>query len=97
MNNVSFQWLANYLISYTYPLMMKFSGGMTYGFYGLMAILSVLFVWKMIPETKGKSLENKKKKIGVGEKKVYLCIRKLVWTLRTNFPICGEAEVSALI
>jgi len=54
---VAFQWFANYLISSTYPAMMEFSGGMTYGFYGLMAILSALFVWKMVPETKGKSLE----------------------------------------
>jgi SP family xylose:H+ symportor-like MFS transporter len=30
----------------------------TYGFYGAMAILSALFVWKMVPETKGKSLED---------------------------------------
>lgn len=54
---VAFQWFANYLISSTYPAMMEFSGGMTYGFYGLMAVLSALFVWKMVPETKGKSLE----------------------------------------
>lgn len=58
---VAFQWFANYLISSTYPAMMKFSGGMTYGFYGLMAILSALFVWKMVPETKGKSLEEMEK------------------------------------
>lgn len=37
--------------------MMGFSSGMTYGFYGLMAVISALFVWKMVPETKGKSLE----------------------------------------
>lgn len=54
---VAAQWAANYLISSTYPAMMEFSGGMTYGFYGLMAVLSAIFVWKMIPETKGKSLE----------------------------------------
>lgn len=54
---VAFQWFANYLISSTYPAMMEFSGGMTYGFYGLMAVVSALFVWKMVPETKGKSLE----------------------------------------
>lgn len=58
---VAFQWFANYLISSTYPAMMEFSGGMTYGFYGLMAILSALFVWKMVPETKGKSLEEMEK------------------------------------
>jgi len=37
--------------------MMEFSGGFTYGFYGLMSVLSLLFVWKMVPETKGKTLE----------------------------------------
>ncbi|MDR0750316.1 MAG: D-xylose transporter XylE [Tannerellaceae bacterium] len=54
---VAAQWAANYLISSTYPAMMNYSGAVTYGFYGLMAVLSALFVWKMIPETKGKTLE----------------------------------------
>ncbi|OAV68254.1 D-xylose transporter [Bacteroidales bacterium Barb6] len=54
---VAAQWAANYFISSSYPAMMEFSGAMTYGFYGLMAVLSALFVWKMIPETKGKTLE----------------------------------------
>ena len=54
---VAAQWTANYLISSTYPPMMEFSGSLTYGFYGTMAVLSALFVWKMIPETKGKTLE----------------------------------------
>ena len=58
---VAAQWTANYLISSTYPPMMEFSGGMTYGFYGVMAILSALFVWKMVPETKGKTLEEMEK------------------------------------
>ncbi len=54
---VAAQWSANFLISSTYPGMMEFSSVFTYTFYGLMAILSALFVWKMVPETKGKSLE----------------------------------------
>jgi MFS transporter, SP family, xylose:H+ symportor len=54
---VAAQWAANYLVSSTYPMMMEFSGGMTYGIYGLMSVLSAIFVWKFIPETKGKSLE----------------------------------------
>jgi SP family xylose:H+ symportor-like MFS transporter len=54
---VAAQWAANYLISSTYPGMMEFSSVFTYGFYGVMAILSALFVWKIVPETKGKSLE----------------------------------------
>ncbi len=54
---VAAQWAANYFISSTYPAMMEFSSGLTYWFYGLMSILSFFFVWKMIPETKGKTLE----------------------------------------
>jgi SP family xylose:H+ symportor-like MFS transporter len=54
---VAAQWAANYLISSTYPVMMQHSGGMTYGFYGLMSVLSAIFVWKFVPETKGKTLE----------------------------------------
>lgn len=54
---VASQWAANYFISSTYPAMMEFSGGATYMFYGIMSVLSAVFVWKMVPETKGKSLE----------------------------------------
>ena len=54
---VAAQWTANYFISSTYPPMMELSGGITYGFYGVMSVLSAIFVWKMVPETKGKSLE----------------------------------------
>ncbi len=54
---VAAQWAANYFISSTYPSMMEFSGGVTYGFYGLMSVLSFVFVWRMVPETKQKTLE----------------------------------------
>lgn len=54
---VAAQWAANYFISSTYPAMMEFSGGLTYGFYGLMSVLSLIFIWKIVPETKGKTLE----------------------------------------
>jgi len=54
---VAAQWAANYLISSTYPAMMEFSSGATYTFYGVMSILSFVFVWKLVPETKGKTLE----------------------------------------
>jgi SP family xylose:H+ symportor-like MFS transporter len=54
---VASQWAANYFISSTYPAMMEFSGGVTYCFYGAMSLLSFVFVWKMVPETKGKTLE----------------------------------------
>ena len=54
---VAAQWTANFFISSTYPPMMEFSNGGTYLFYGIMSVLSALFVWKYIPETKGKTLE----------------------------------------
>ena len=54
---VAAQWAANFLISSTYPPMMAFSPVVTYAFYGAMAVLSALFVWQMVPETKGKTLE----------------------------------------
>lgn len=54
---VAAQWASNYFISSTYPAMMEVSGGMTYSFYGLMSLISFFFVWKMVPETKGKTLE----------------------------------------
>ncbi len=54
---VAAQWASNYFISSTYPAMMEFSGVVTYGFYGVMSVLSLFFVWKFVPETKGKTLE----------------------------------------
>ncbi|MCU9594282.1 D-xylose transporter XylE [Caldibacillus thermolactis] len=66
---VAAQWAANFFISSTYPPMMEISGGMTYGFYGLMSVLSALFVWKMVPETKGKSLEQLESLWGKKDKK----------------------------
>jgi SP family xylose:H+ symportor-like MFS transporter len=58
---VAAQWAANYLISSTYPAMMELSSGGTYWFYGIMSVLSFVFVWKMVPETKGKTLEEMEK------------------------------------
>jgi SP family xylose:H+ symportor-like MFS transporter len=55
---VAAQWTANYLVSSTYPAMMEFSGAMTYSIYGIMSVLSLLFVWKFVPETKGRTLED---------------------------------------
>lgn len=58
---VAAQWTANYLISSTYPAMMELSSGGTYWFYGTMSILSFVFVWKMVPETKRRTLEEMEK------------------------------------
>ena len=61
---VAAQWIANYFVSWTFPMMdknsyliEKFNHGFAYWIYGLMGVLAALFVWKFIPETKGKTLE----------------------------------------
>lgn len=61
---VASQWISNFLVSWTFPMLDKnetltslFNHGFAYWLYGLMGILAALFIWKMVPETTGKSLE----------------------------------------
>jgi len=54
---VAAQWIANFVVSSTFPSLEAFSITFTYILYGIMSVLSALFVWKMVPETKGKTLE----------------------------------------
>lgn len=74
---VAAQWIANWIVSFTFPIMndntwltAQFNHGFSYWIYGVMGILSALFVWKLVPETKGKTLEEmeglwKKKKLNI--------------------------------
>lgn len=62
---VAVQWLANLIVSWTFPMMNNnsalvehFNNGFSYWIYGVMAILSGLFIWKFVPETKGRTLED---------------------------------------
>jgi MFS transporter, SP family, xylose:H+ symportor len=54
---VAAQWIANFLVSSTFPALKSFSEGGTYILYGVMSVLSFVFVWILVPETKGKTLE----------------------------------------
>ena len=61
---VASQWISNFLVSWTFPMLDKnetlttmFNHGFSYWIYGLMGVLAALFIWKMVPETTGKSLE----------------------------------------
>ena len=49
--------MANWLITVSFPELREHLG-LAYGFYGLCAVLSGLFVWKWVMETKGVSLED---------------------------------------
>ena len=59
-----FLWLSCWVVSQTYPMMdkntvlvEKFHHGFPFFVYGGFCVLTVLFVWLVVPETKGKSLE----------------------------------------
>lgn len=52
------QWLANFLISTTFPAMAEIGLSFAYGFYTFFALLSLFFVAKFVPETKGRQLED---------------------------------------
>lgn len=61
---VAAQWIANWVVSLTFPMLNdnvwlteKFHNGFAYWIYGIIGILSALFIIKMVPETKGKTLE----------------------------------------
>lgn len=53
----SAQWVANAIITTTFPGLRDVLGG-AYGFYAICAAASLVFVWKFVHETKGKNLED---------------------------------------
>lgn len=51
-------WIMAAIIAYIFPYFAQtLGGGITFSFFAAMMVLQLLFVWKMMPETKGKSLE----------------------------------------
>ncbi|MDO4160056.1 MAG: D-xylose transporter XylE [Prevotellaceae bacterium] len=63
---VAFQWIFNWIVSASFVPMfnMKLAGDpnfghwFTYGLYGVICVIAAVFVWKLVPETKGKTLED---------------------------------------
>jgi sugar porter (SP) family MFS transporter len=51
------QWIANFLVTVSFPPLSEISLVITYGMYALFAAASFLFVMKVVPETNGMSLE----------------------------------------
>jgi len=66
---VAFQWIFNWIVSSTFVPMFNMSVGgndnfghvFTYSLYGVICIIAAIFVWKLVPETKGKTLEEMSK------------------------------------
>ncbi|WP_289009604.1 sugar porter family MFS transporter [uncultured Thermomonospora sp.] len=61
------QWIANWLITMTFPAMAALGLGFAYGFYTLSAGVAFLFVYKAVRETKGRELEDMDQLYGVPE------------------------------
>ena len=63
---VAFQWIFNFIVSSTFVPMFNmhlsegddFGHWFTYGLYGIICVIAALFVWRLVPETKGKTLED---------------------------------------
>jgi sugar porter (SP) family MFS transporter len=60
-------WIMNALISGTFPLMAASSGGYPFVFFSLMMVLQFFVVLLVYPETKGVSLEDMQKKLGISD------------------------------
>ena len=66
---VAFQWIFNFIVSSTFVPMFNmhltegddFGHWFTYGLYGCICVIAALFVWRLVPETKGKTLEDMSK------------------------------------
>ncbi|QQE13349.1 sugar porter family MFS transporter [Planctomycetota bacterium] len=58
-------WIMAALISWTFPLIAEFSGGIIFAFYTVMMVLQLIWVIFIMPETKGIPLEQIQKKLGV--------------------------------
>ena len=64
---VAFQWIFNFIVSSTFVPMYNMKLGamgdsfghfFAYALYGVISIAAAIFVWKLVPETKGKTLED---------------------------------------
>lgn len=57
-------WIASFLLTYTFPFLNSGLGtGGTFLLYAIICFCGFLFVWRRIPETKGKSLEELEKEL----------------------------------
>ncbi len=51
-------WIANFIVSETFPVLVSLSLGLAYGLFTVCAFASIFYVWKYVKETKGVELED---------------------------------------
>ena len=56
---VAFQWIFNWIVSTSFvPMANSLGYWFVYGMYGVICVIAAVFVWRLVPETKGKTLED---------------------------------------
>jgi len=59
-------WFMAFIISWTFPIIAEISGGHIFTFYAICMIAQLIWVMKVMPETRGRSLEQIQKEFGIG-------------------------------
>ncbi|MEJ7769487.1 MAG: sugar porter family MFS transporter [Chitinophagaceae bacterium] len=61
-------WIMAAIISWTFPIIVEGSpngGFYSFVFYTVMMVIALIFIWRVMPETKGRSLEQIQKELGI--------------------------------
>ena len=61
----SAHWVMNAVISLLFPVLAKYSGGLPFAFFAGMMVVQFFVVLFVFPETKGISLEQLQRKLGI--------------------------------
>ncbi|GAC1683524.1 MAG: sugar porter family MFS transporter [Gemmatimonadaceae bacterium] len=59
-------WFMAAVVSWAFPVVAQASGGMAFAFFAGMMLLQALFAWRVMPETKGLSLEELQARLRMG-------------------------------
>ena len=70
-------WFMAAVVSWTFPVMAGVSGGHAFAFFSVMMALQVVFAWKLMPESKGLTLEELETKLGIGTNELVELEKKL--------------------
>ncbi|MBK0296682.1 MFS transporter, partial [Bacillus sp. S34] len=60
------QWLSNAAVTFFFPILIASLGGPTFFIFAAINVGTFLFLWKFLPETKGRSLEGFEKELETG-------------------------------
>ncbi len=58
-------WVMDAAVSWTFPVVAAASGAGAFGFFAVMMLVQVVFAWRIMPETKGVTLEELEVKLGI--------------------------------